>query len=378
MKKNIAIIYGGKSVEHEVSIITGLQVYENINLEKYNPILIYIDKDGNWFKGELLKNISIYTEWERYKKKLKKIIPSIDRNYKNNIFKNIDAVIIACHGTYGEDGKLQGFLDLLEIPYTSCGVVASSSGMDKIVMKNIFAGIGLPVLPYIWFYKEDWLKEPKECINKIHYTLDYPVFIKPANLGSSIGISMANNENELINAINIAIEYDRRILVEKGVEDAVEINCSCFYANNEVLVSNLEEPIRWEKFLSFEDKYLRSNSKAKAGLAGMTRKIPAEISDEIKKEIEEYSKKIYRTMDCKGVVRIDYLLNKEKTKVYVNEINTIPGSLSFYLWENKGVDFKSLIDLMIVEAIKFNEDKKTYITKFDAHLLEKIRKGTKI
>lgn len=377
MKKNIAIIYGGKSVEHEVSIITGLQIQENIDKNKYNETLIYIDKDGDWFIGDKLKNIKLYSNWDKEKKKVKKIYPELNKKNRKNIFNKIDAAIIACHGTYGEDGKLQGFLDLLDVPYTSCGVVASASGMDKVVMKKIFIGIGLPILPYIWFYKDEWKKNQKECINKVHYTLDYPVFVKPANLGSSIGISMANNENELKKAIDIAVEYDRRVLIEKGITDAVEINCSVLFSDGEVVTSNLEEPIKWEKFLSFEDKYIRSNTKSKSGMAGMTRKIPADLADDIKREIEEYSTKIYKTMDCKGVVRIDFLLNREKTKVYVNEINTIPGSLSFYLWEGKGINFKNLIDKLIIEAIKFNEDKKSYITKFDSPILDRIRKGSK-
>lgn len=378
MKKNIGIIYGGKSVEHEVSIITGLQIYENIDNNKYSVELIYIDKDGSWFYGSNLKNLKIYNEWDKNKKKFKQFYPSIDKKDKKNILNKLDAVIIACHGTYGEDGKLQGLMELLDIAYTSSGVVGSATGMDKVVMKKIFLGMGLPVLPYIWFYKEDWAKNQKELIKKVHYTLDYPVFIKPANLGSSIGISMANNEKELINAVNIAIEYDRRILVEKGIDNAVEVNCSCIYSDQKVLTSSLEEPVRWEKFLSFEDKYIRNNSKSKSGMSNMARKIPADISKEIKEDIEDFSVKIYNTMDCKGVVRIDYILDEDKTKVYVNEINTIPGSLSFYLWEPKDIKFKELIDILINEAVKLHANKSKFITRFDSPILKRVGSGSKI
>ncbi|MCK4797733.1 MAG: D-alanine--D-alanine ligase [Spirochaetes bacterium] len=372
MKKNIGVIFGGQSVEHEVSIITGLQILENIDKNKYAAIIFYIDKDGNWYSGKKLADIKIYSRWDQNKKKIKQFYPSINKKDKKNLLLNIDVMIIAAHGTFGEDGKLQGFLELLDIPFTSSGVVGSATGMDKIIMKKIFSGMGLPVLPYLWFNREEWKKNQKEWINKIHYTLDYPIFVKPANLGSSIGISMANNEQELKNAIEIAIRYDRRILVEKGIKDAVEVNCSALCSNDKILFSALEEPVHWEKYLSFEDKYIRNNVKSDSGMTGMSRKIPAKIDTELKSEIENYSMKIYRAMDCKGVVRIDYLLDSDRTKVFVNEINTIPGSFSFYLWEPVGINFTTLIDMIIEEAIKSHETKKDNILRYDSAILQSI------
>ena len=284
------------------------------------------------------------------------------------------------HGNYGEDGKIQGLFEFLDIPYSSSGVVGSATGMDKIVMKKIFDGMGLPVLPYIWFNRDDFKNDKKEWINKIHYTLDYPVFVKPANLGSSIGISIAKNENELINSVEIASNYDKRIIVEKGIPNAFEVNCSAILKNGEILVSETEEPIKWEEFLSFKDKYIRGSGITKnEGMRSMSRKIPAEISDDLKKQIERYTKDIYKTMDCKGVVRVDYLLDNDKTKVFVNEINTIPGSFSFYLWEPLGIKFANLIELMIDEAILINKDNKSNITRYDSEILKKIGglKGSK-
>ena len=377
MKRNIGIIFGGQSVEHDVSIITGLQVIENIDKNRYKVIPLYIDKNGNWFTGEKLFNIEIYQNWEKNKKKIKSFYPSFNKKDKKNYLNNIDVAIIASHGNFCEDGRLQGFLDFLDIPYSSSGVVGSATGMDKIVMKKIFLGIGLPVLPYIWFNKIEWESNNKEVIKKVHYTLDYPVFVKPANLGSSIGISIANNEKELTNAIEIAINYDTRIIVEKGIEKSIEVNCSVLSYDNKIHVSELEEPVRWENFLSFEDKYIRSNTKSKNGMSSMARKMPAEINNELKTNIEEYSKVIYKAMDCKGIVRIDFLLNNDKTKVYVNEINTIPGSLSFYLWEPKGISFMKLIDIIIDEAIKDNLSKKNNIIRYDSELLNRIGIGSK-
>lgn len=373
--KKIGIIYGGKSVEHEVSIITGLQVYENLDKSKYTPELIYIDKDGDWFFGEKkLKDLKIYKNWT--KKCAKQFQPSLNKKDKKNILNSLDAVIIACHGNYGEDGKLQSFLEFLDIPYTSSGVVGSASGMDKIVMKSIFSGIDLPVLPYIWFTRHDWIENSDEVIKKVRYTLDYPVFVKPANLGSSIGISMVNDEKDLINAIDVASKYDYRIIVEKGIANSVEINCSAIMKDNEVLTSVLEEPVRWEKFLSFDDKYINANSKTK-GMGSMGRKIPAEVTKEQKEHIENYTKQIYKTMDCCGVVRVDYLMDESREHVYVNEINTIPGSFSFYLWEHNDLPFTKLIDVLIEEALRQAQLRKDKVLKYDSKILDNLTRNGK-
>ena len=369
MKQNVGVLFGGRSVEHEVSIITGLQILENIDKSNYEAIPIYIDKEGFWFYGEKLKDISIFKDWNKNKKSIKNFVPNLDKKDKKNILNKCDVIVIAMHGNYGEDGKLQGFLEFLGIPYTSSGVVGSATGMDKIVMKKIFEGLSLPILPYLWFYKHEWQNDMSGIINKVRWTLEYPIFVKPANLGSSIGISIAKNEDELIKAIEVAIRYDNRIIVEKGLEDSVDINEAVLSRNGEISVSLLEEPVKWETFLSFNDKYI--NEISKNGMAGMKRKIPAELSPELTKKIEEYSREIYKTMHCKGVVRIDYLLNHTRKEVFVNEINTIPGSLSFYLWEYSDIKFSGLIDILIKEAIRISEDKKNQIESFDSTILNK-------
>jgi len=369
MKQNVGVIFGGRSVEHEVSIITGLQILENIDKSNYNVMPIYIDKDGIWYYGEKLNNILIFKDWGKNKKRVKSFVPNLNKKDKKNILNKCNVIVMAMHGNYGEDGKLQGFLEFLDIPYTSSGVVGSATGMDKIVMKKIFEGLSLPILTYLWFYKYEWHNNMSEIIKKVRWTLEYPVFVKPANLGSSIGISIAKNDDELIRAIEVAIRYDNRIIVEKGLVDSIDINCSVLSKNGEILVSLLEEPVKWETFLSFNDKYI--NEISKSGMASMKRKIPADISTELTTKIEEYSRNIYNTMHCKGVVRIDYLLNYSRKTVYVNEINTIPGSLSFYLWEYSNIKFSELIDILIKEAIKISEDKKNQIESFDSTILNK-------
>ena len=394
MKKNIGILFGGISVEHEVSIITGLQIYENIDKEKYDVTIIYVDKEGRWYTGEGLKDVHIYQEFDKnisrltkgFGAKIKAFYPSLDKSDKKNVLNGLDCICLACHGNYGEDGKLQGMLEIMDIPYTSCGIISSSTGMDKIVMKKILSGMGLPTLTYLWFSRDEWAKDKQEWINKIKYTLDYPIIVKPANLGSSIGISMATNEEELIDAVEVAIRYDKRILVEKGIENPVEVNSSAMKRDGEILISELEEPVRWEKFLSFSDKYLHNSGKTggsktaggqKGGMSNMGRKIPAEISAELAQQIREFSKKIYRAVDCKGVIRIDYILDSERTNVYVNEVNTIPGSWAFYLWEAVGIKFSEVIDISIREAIKDHDDRKHNIYKYDSDILKNVGGGSK-
>ena len=369
--KQVAVIYGGKSVEHEVSIITGLQVIEAINKTLFKVTPIYIDKDGDWFHGKTLTNINIYKKWN--KKQAKQFNPTLEKS-KKNFLAQFDIAVLACHGNYGEDGKLQGLLDFLDIPYTSSGVTGSSAGMDKIVMKNIFLGITLPVLPFIWFSREDWLNTPDEIVKKVHYTLDYPVFVKPANLGSSIGISLAKNEKELRHAIEIASRYDYRILVEKGLEPCTEANCSAFMYNGEILTSPIEEPLRWETFLSFENKYISSNNKS-AGMKSMKRKVPADLPKDIQKNIENYTRLIYKNMDLNGVIRVDYLLSEDKEQLFVNEVNTIPGSFCFYLWEHNNISFEELITKNIEETLRQQKIKKDKILRYDSTILENISKS---
>lgn len=374
-KLNIGILFGGQSVEHEVSIITGLQIYENIDKTKYNATPIYISKDGKWCYGKKLCNTENYKNFTY--KGLKTFAPSVSNKDKKNYLNNFDCIINAFHGNFGEDGKVQSLLEFINIPYSSSGVVGSAAGMDKIVMKNIFSGMGLPVLPFVWFNKTEWYDNKKDVINKVHYTVDYPVFVKPANLGSSIGISKVKNEDELINAIEIAIRYDHRVIVERGLDNSIEINCSAFKEENVIRTSVLEEPVHWEDFLSFNDKYLTTAGKSDkssgsgSGMADMSRKIPAEVDKHIEEHIKEYTTKIYQTMDCHGVVRLDFLMDENKEKLFVNEINTIPGSMSFYLWEHSNISFKELISKIIEESLKLHNIKQDKILRYDSRILDR-------
>ncbi len=296
---------------------------------------------------------------------------------KNKIRRvSLDAALPMLHGKNGEDGTVQGIFELMDIPYVGCGVLGSSVGMDKILMKDVYKANGLPVVDYTWFYRSKWLKDKDEIIKDIEKKLSYPLFVKPANLGSSIGISKAKDEEGLIDAIEVAIRYDRKIIIEKAVENLREINCAVLGFDDEAITSLCEEPIGWEEILSFDDKYVKSNEKG-GKVSGERRIVPADIEDNIREEIEDLAKKAFITIDGRGVSRIDFLVDSNN-KVYINEINTLPGSISFYLWEGKGYSFKDLIDELISIAIKVHEEKKENMYSYEANLFNRTQYGSKI
>jgi D-alanine-D-alanine ligase len=360
VKKKVAVLFGGRSVEHEVSVITGAQVMENIDKEKYDVVPIYIDKEGKWFTGDSLK------EFENFKN-------SNLNDLQEIVLSAIDIIFPTIHGTNGEDGTIQGLFELMNIPYVGGGVLASSVGMDKILMKDVFKSNGLPIVDYLWFYRSRWEDDKEGIINDIEKTLGYPIFVKPANLGSSIGISKAKDRDSLIHAIEIAIRYDRKIIIEKAVENPREINCAVMGYDDKVESSLCEEPLGWEEILTFEDKYVKSNVKG-MGKEGSRRIIPAEIDDSIRERIEDVAKKSFMAIDCSGNARVDFLIDKNNN-IYINEINTLPGSVAFYLWEDKGYSFKKLIDKMIDIAIKVHENKNENMYSYDADLFNKVHLG---
>ncbi|WMM25827.1 D-alanine--D-alanine ligase family protein [Tissierella sp. MB52-C2] len=385
--KKIGVFFGGRSAEHEVSVITGMQIIENIDKTKYEVVPIYVSKEGKWLTGDSLLDFKNYKDGNF--KDTKEII--LSPNYKDNnvyahpemvglfgkkIMNKIDIAFPAFHGMNGEDGTVQGIFELMDIPYVGCGVLGSSVGMDKVLMKDVYKANGLPIVDYTWFYRSKWLKDRDEVINQIEEKLSYPMFVKPANLGSSIGITKAKDRDGLISAIEVAIKYDRKIIIEKAVESLREINCSVIGYDEEVMTSLCEEPVGWEEILTFEDKYVKSNEKG-GKTSGERRIIPADIKEEIASEIENLAKKAFITIDGRGVSRIDFLLD-ENNNVFINEINTLPGSIAFYLWEGKGYPFVKLIDELINIAVKVHEEKKSNIYSYEANLLNRTNFGSKV
>ena len=391
---NIAIFFGGKSSEHDVSVVTALQMMENLDRGKYNIIPIYITRDGDWYTGEKLTDINTYKNFDIGNKELTRCyLPAntrarqlfkFEREHSlfkrdNGVIASLDAAVLAMHGLNGEDGSLQGLLQLAQVPFTSCGVLGSAAGMDKILMKAAFQGAGFPVLDYIYFDRGQLKREAEILAGRAEERFNYPMFVKPANLGSSIGISKAKNRQELINAMEIAAHYDRRILVERGIDSLEEVNCSALGFGSSVRVSVCEMPVTWEEFLTYDEKYMRGAKKGtdKQGMQSLSRRIPAPISEQMTAQIQDYTKRAFQLFDCKGVIRIDYIIDKTDNSLYINEINTIPGSFAFYLWEASGLKYKDLLDELIQYAIKAYEDSSSSEYAYKSDILLNYGKGAK-
>ena len=391
MKKHVGVIFGSRSCEREVAIISAVQLMRFADPEKYDIIPVYIDEHGSWYTGEALKEIGTYKPFNPETKGIRKVFPDLSSGsgallYLNKgsgllakdkleIAARIDVYIIVMHGMNGEDGTLQGLMELANIPYTSTGVTGSAVGMDKIIMKEFFRGADLPVLPGEWYTRREYTEDASKILSDVSGKLGFPVFVKPANLGSSIGVSRADNEEELKDALELAFEYDRRVLVEKGLDKPVELNCSVLGYDDDLLASPIEMPLNQDEFLDFRDKYLGGNGSK--GMASLSRVLPAPIEDSLKNEIQEMSKRIFRLMDCKGVVRIDYMFDRLSEKLYITEINTIPGSLAFYLWEKDGISYRELIDRMIACAEKAHDDRNKTNYAYTSDILKGVSFGAK-
>ena len=391
MKKQIGVIFGSRSCEREVAIISAVQLMRHIDREKYDVIPVYIDQNGSWYTGDILTEITSYQPFQSDKSGVTKVFPdltsgsgallTIDKGAglfsreRIRIAARIDVYIVVMHGLNGEDGTLQGLLELANVPYTSTGVAGSALGMDKIMMKQFFRGAGLPVLPGLWYTRSMFDTGREKVLQQIENEIGFPVFVKPANLGSSIGVSRADDIEELADSLELAFEYDRRVLVEKGLDKPIELNCSVAGYDEVAEASPIEMPLGGDEFLDFSDKYLATGGSK--GMASLHRVLPAPIDDELRDKLQEMSRIIFRMMDCKGVVRIDYMFDKKEEKVYITEINTIPGSLAFYLWENAGIHYTELIDRMISYAEKAHQDKNRANYAFSSDILKNVSFGAK-
>lgn len=383
MKKSVAIIIGGRSVEHEVSIITGLQVLDNIDKNNYDAKVVYIQKDGKWLVGEGLHDIKNFKQKNfqstyevlpgfRDGKLILYPHPDIKQGFFGKKQENvqIDIVFPAVHGTNAEDGSLHGIFQMNDVPCAFGSVLSSAVGMDKVIMKDVFKSNSIPIVDYLWFYRSSYQDEKNQIVERAE-KIGYPLIVKPANLGSSIGITKAKNKQELLNSIEIAISYDRKIIIEKCVENLREINCAVIGYENELLTSLLEEPIGWKEFLTYEDKYV---NKSKSSTESK-RKLPADLPEDVSNQIKDLAKLAFKSIDCCGDARIDFLY--DGNNIYVNEINTIPGSVSFYLWDKMGISFSKLITKIIELAELQANQKKQNINSYDVDLLNKMSKGTK-
>ena len=384
MKIKLGVMYGGVSVEHEVSIISAVQAMHAINKDKYEIIPIYMGKDRTWYTGAMLTDIEVYKDFEDLKKYATKVV-LINKDGKfclesQGLFKrivtDIDIVFPIVHGNGVEDGTLAGYLETIGVPFVGPKVLGSSLGQDKIVMKQVFASENIPYVKYEWFYDYEYNNNAKEIEDRIK-KLGYPVIVKPATLGSSVGINVVKDETKLKAAILDAISYDNKVIVEKMVENLVEVNCSVLGNYEYQETSVIEEVISSDEFLTYNDKYVGGGKGTKSkGMASTDRIIPARIDEKMAKEVSELAKKVFRSLNLSGICRVDFLIDKKTKKVYVNEPNTIPGSLAFYLWEPINKEYDELLDEAITLAIKEYKNMETKTSSFETNILSNFG-GTK-
>jgi D-alanine-D-alanine ligase len=359
----VGIIFGGRSVEHEVSLVSAASVISALDKEKYEVVPIGITPAGKWLSsGETLRLLrekrSIDNEPEQI------LVPDPRKQSLVVLGKNsstgmpLDVIFPLIHGTYGEDGSLQGLLELADVPYIGAGVLGSAVGMDKVVQKELLRQARIPVSPCVWFIFDLYKTQQKKNIADIERKLKYPLFVKPANSGSSIGISKAASRKELLTSIEQAAQFDRKILVEQGVKNAREIECSIL-GNDNPSASVLGEIVPSNEFYDYDAKYVDGKT---------TEIIPAKLLKHIAKKIQTYALAAFRVLDCAGMARVDFLMNRKTNRIVLNEINTLPGftSISMYpkLWQASGLSYSALLDRLIQLAIERHTAKKKLKTTY--------------
>ena len=390
MKTNVAVFYGCRSVEHEVSIISAVQAMRAINRDKYDITPVYVTKDGEMYTGDNLFEIEEYRNLPELLKKSKKVF--FVRENKNVVMKyestglfsnkksvNIDVAFPIVHGTNCEDGTIQGYFEYLGLPYVGCDILSSAVGMDKAIFKDVLKNAGLPVLDYICFRAREYMTNKDAIIKNIIDKFGLPVIVKPVNLGSSVGITKVSETEKLDEAITLALSFADKVLVEHAVSAIREINCSVLGDTDSCTASVCEEPFMNDEILSYEDKYLGNskNGGQSKGMASLGRKIPADLPEDKSEMIRDLSCKIFKAIGASGVVRIDYIIDNETDTVYANEINTIPGSLAFYLWDASGMKYPELCDKLIDLAFKRQRNRDNLTFAIDTNILSGVSFGSK-
>ncbi len=386
MKTRVAMMFGGKSVEHEVSVISGIQAYMSMDTDKYDVIPVYMTKNNEMYIGDSIGDIESYKNIDELLKKSQRVIMINEdgrvklvqypvKKLGKNVEVGIDVAFPVVHGTNVEDGGFQGYLKTMGIPFVGCDVTASAIGMDKYITKLVLKESNVPVLDARLYTLSDYA-DMESMMNDIENVFGYPVIVKPVNLGSSVGISVAKSRVELANSVDDAFRYATKVLVEHAITNLREINCSVLGDENDAIASECEEPLHTKDILSYEDKYV-SNAKGSGskGMASVSRRIPAELTPEKREEVRELAVKSFKALGCNGVSRIDFMIDADTDKLYFNEINTIPGSLAFYLWEPVGVPYKELLDRMIQLALKRERTEESLTFTFDTNILNQASFG---
>ena len=387
----VGVVFGGRSVEHDVSIVTAHQAMAVLG-ERHEVVPLYVTREGRWLTAPGLNDLEVYrtTRWDDVGEEVS-IVPGSGLAVAGGRLRGarrlaVDVVVCAIHGTYGEDGTLQGLLEMASIPYTGSGVTASAVGMDKRVMKDVFRAAGLPTVPHVEVDVGALDNDRASMISRIEEGVGYPVFVKPVHAGSSVGIVKASNEDELIAALDVARRYDDRLLAEKSMDGCIEINCSVIGgAGHGSKVSVCEQPVAWQEFLSFDDKYLRggkgggstkggSSTKAE-GMASLDRKIPAPISDGLTEKVQTNARAAFEAIGASGVARVDSFVDETSGETWLMEINTMPGSFAFYLWEATGLPFADLMDELLDIASDEHRKRSELLFTFESGMLDKQKWG---
>ncbi len=377
-KTVVGVIFGGRSVEHDVSVVTGHQIMNAFDPERYEVVPIYVDREGRWFTGDPLLDIK---NFENEVISLAGVLPtllspSVQHHgliinptpkglFGKSQIKRLDVVFPAIHGSHGEDGTMQGLFELADIPYVGCGVMASAVANDKLLSKDVLRQAGVPVVEAVGFSRAEWLDHPDDVIARVTAALSYPMFVKPVTLGSSIGIGRADDEKLLRALIDVAASLDRRLLVEGAVVDCAEINCSVIGDDRKMEASVLEQPVSWDEFLTYEEKYLHGGE----GMKSADRIIPAPLSDELTAQIQALAIQAFRAVDGRGITRIDFLVRPDSGEIFLNELNTLPGSLSFYLWEPTGIPPRELVHRLVKLAQDAYAEKRRSTYNYQTNLI---------
>lgn len=381
MKIRVGVFFGGKSVEHEVSVISGLQAYNAFDRDKYEPIAIYITKDNELYTGEAVSDIANYKNIPELLKKSTRVFFMCEqgkveliqypvKKFGNSIVAQIDVAFPVVHGANVEDGCLQGFLRHYNIPFAGCDVMASAVTMDKYVMKTVLKDNDILVLDCVTLNVREYQSDETAAMNKVENRIAYPVIVKPVNLGSSVGIKVAKDKEQLREALEYAFTFGAKVLVERAIMNLREINCAVLGDYEEAEASECEEPISSDEILSYEDKYVAGSKSGSEGMRTAKRELPANLTPERREEIRQMAVKTFQVLNCNGVSRIDFMIDQDTDKVYVNEINPIPGSLAFYLWEALGKPYAELLDDMVKLALKRQREEKSMMTSFDSNILQ--------
>jgi D-alanine-D-alanine ligase len=377
MKKTIAVIFGGQSVEHDVSIITAhIPIIQSLLVAgQFDVWPIYIAKDGSWYSDKTMNDLAYFQQDDCavHLAKQKKVQILFDQGLHiiwpglRSKKIRIDVVFPSMHGTLGEDGSLMGLLQMANVSFVGCDLSASAVAMDKVLTKQIIASENIPVVPYVWFTKNDWETQKNIWKEKISQ-LRWPVFVKPVHLGSSIAITKVKQENELANAVEVALHYDNKILVEESVENLIEVTLPII-GNDELQLAAIERPLNKTEFLDFRDKYLTGGKKS--GDTDLQREIPARIDANLAKQVENLGKKTYRALGCSGIARVDFLIDSANNQIYVNEVNTLPGSLYHHNWKKVGVSGVELVTKLVRLAEERFAERQNITYTFNSDILKK-------